>query len=263
MRRLLASSLTLLTFAAGAAGAQEAVLLRLGGTPGQSSKYTTTVETWILGGPMAGMIADTTQPMQQMTMWITRTLTAASTDTLTWTESVDSATAAFPAMPQMAAMASRITDQVHGLTTESRTDRRGHVYSSTITAGPMAGMGGARGGDNSSRTFYALPAQAVRPGDTWHDSTSIGSAEQPGSFVADYKFERIESHAGSRVAVMTMSGRMTAQNPQGAINMQVTGEVRLELGGGRIVAVTMAMRGTSQTQMGDVPMRMRVAMQAL
>jgi hypothetical protein len=260
MRRLIGSTLIVLAAGAGAVAAQEAVLLRVGGTPGQSVKYRSTVETWLLGGPMASMISDTSQPMQQMTLWQTRTLTAAGGDTLTWSEVIDSATAAFPAMPQMAQMASQITDRLRGMTTVSKTDRRGHTYSTQITTGPMAGVGGG-GGGNSNRAFYALPEHAVRPGDTWHDSTATGSGDQA-TYVADYKLERVENRGDGRVAVVSMTGRMTAQNPQATVNMQLTGEYQLDVAAGRILAVTMAMSGNSQTQMGEVPMRMRLSMQA-
>jgi len=257
MRRLIGSTVVLFTVAAGVAAAQDAVLLRLSGTPGQGDRYRTTVETWVKGGQMASMLTDTVQPMQQMTMWQTRTLTSAAGDTLVWTLVVDSASAAFPAAPAMAQMADQVTSMLRGLTTVTRTDRRGHIYSSQITGGPMAGAGAT----NSSRAFYALPEQPVRPGDTWRDSATVAGGDGTTTYVVDFRLERVEGTGGGRIAVISMSGSVSGQSAQASLSMQSTAEMRLDIASGRYVLLTMEMNGAAQGPMGEMPMRIRVSSQ--
>ena len=260
MRRLIGTTLTLLTLGAGAAAAQDAVLLRLSGTPGQSTKYRTTVETWIRGGPMASMITDTVLPMQQMTMWQTRTVTAATADTLTWTDVIDSASAAFPGMPAMAQMADQVITMLRGMTTVSKTDRRGHVYSTQVTSGQMAGAGG----QNSNR-FFALPQGPVRPGDSWRDSSTVPSPGGDGAttYVVNFKLDRIDHSGAAQVAVVSMTGQVNAENSQASSNMQIDAELQLDVPAGKIVSLAMNMHGTSHMQGEEMPMRVHMVMQAM
>ena len=75
MRRTLYAA-SLLTLAATLASAQEPVLLRISGQPGQANHYQTQMETFIRGGPMAGMWSPHTNlPFSRMTMLSTRTMT--------------------------------------------------------------------------------------------------------------------------------------------------------------------------------------------
>lgn len=260
MRRLIGSTLVLLTLGAGAAAAQDAVLLRFSGHPGESTKYRTTVETWIRGGPMASMITDTTLPMQQMTMWQTRTLTAATADTLTWSEVIDSASAAFPAAPAMAQMANQVIATLRGMTTVSKTDRRGRVYSTQVTSGQMAGAGG----QNSNR-FFALPEGPVRPGDTWRDSSTVPFPGGDGAttYVVNFRLDRIDHSGGAQVAVVSITGQVNAESSQASSNMQIDAEVHLDVPMGKVLSLTMDMHGTSHVQAEEMPMRVHMVMQAL
>ncbi|MFI5208166.1 MAG: hypothetical protein ACHQX4_09125 [Gemmatimonadales bacterium] len=184
---------TLLALAATAARAQESVLLRISGQPGQANHYQTVMETFMRGGQMAAMMnPDTNVPFSRMNMFSTRTLTGTSGDTLNFQEVVDSATMEMPAIPQMAPMMAGAAMQLRGRTTVTKMDNRGRVFSTEVQGG-MAGMGGGPGmggggpggpggrggrggmmggGRNNGPTPFILPAQAVRPGDTWSDSTT-------------------------------------------------------------------------------------------
>ncbi len=269
---------------AGPLACQQPVLLRLTGSQGQVTKYQTVVETFMQGGPMAAMGGDTSQPFQRMTLFNTRTLTSVVADTLVYTEVIDSARMEMPAMPQAAAFAGNIAQQMRGTTTVTKMDRRARILDTEMTGGPMAGMAaqgrggpgapggpGARrgmgggmggGGGNQGRNMvFVLPAGPVRPGDTWADSMVIeGEQGQPGTtFRATFRLERMEG----RVAIISINGSMDMPMQGSVTSMATTGEFRLDLADGKLGNMTMNMSGTARTQMGEMPMRIQMSTQAM
>ena len=251
-----------------AATAQDAVLLRVGGAPGSSNRYSSLMETFIRGGPMASMMSsDTTLPMMRITTVTTRTLTGTSGDTLTFAEVIDSVAMESPAMPQMAAMAGAAIMNMRGQTTTTHMDARGRIYQIEVN-NPNADMGAGRGGrmagmgGGGQRTMFNLPVQPVRVGDTWNDSMNVAASsptDPATNLVASYKLERIDNRGGLNVAVVSINGSLAQVNPQGGQSrFAVTGQFQLDLSNRRLAAINMTMVGVVSSQMGDMPMRMQV-----
>jgi len=271
-RPVLTGALTLLV--AAPLACQQSVLLRINATQGQVTRYQTVVETFMQGGPAAAMGGDTSQPFQRMTMFNTRTLTSVVADTLVFAEVIDSARMEMPSMPQAAAFMGGIAQQMRGMTTTTKMDRRARIFDTEVTGGPMAGMGGGPGGgrrggamggggggNQGKNMVFVLPAGPVRPGDTWSDSMVIeGDQGQPGTaFRATFRLERMEG----RVAVIAINGSMDMPMQGSVTTMTTTGEFRLDLDRSRLSSMTMTMSGAAQTQMGEVPMRIQMTTQAL
>lgn len=268
MRRqmILASSLLAL---ATAARAQDAVLLRVGGTVGQNNRYQTVMDMFVQGGPMAQMGGDTSQPMMRMTTVTTRTLTAANGDTLTFTETIDSARTESPGMPQMAAMMANTGAMLRGQVTTTRMDGRARVFGMESNNPNMPGMGGGGPGGRGAggmgnmgrnqRAMYMLPERPVRVGESWTDSMvtqGVGN-EGPTNFLATFRLERVDTRPNARVAVVSMNGTLATSGPRGPQQLSVTGEFQLDLTNTRLVAVTMTSSGTAPMgPSGDVPIRM-------
>jgi hypothetical protein len=266
---------------------QQSVTLRINARQGQVTKYTVLVETFMQGGPMAMMGGgDSTQPFQRTTLFNTRTLTNIVGDTLVFTEVVDSARLETPAMPQAAAFMGGMAQQMRGMTTTTKMDRRARIFDTEVTGGPMAGMAGmggqgrgpgamggpggmggrrgpgAGGQGNPSRTMvFVLPAGAVRVGESWSDSMVI--EDQPGQpnsvFRSTFRLERMEG----RVAVISINGSMDMPMEGAMATMATTGEFRLDLDDGRLGTMTMTMSGTAQTRMGEMPMRIQMSSQVM
>jgi hypothetical protein len=276
MRRTLYAA-SLLTLVAAAARAQEPILLRISGHPGQANHYQTVVETFMRAGQMAAMMnPDTNLPFSRMTMLTTRTMTGTSGDTLNFSEVIDSVAMEAPAMPQMAGMMGGMAAQMRGRTTATKMDGRGRIFSAEVQGGAMGmgggmggpgggpggrgGRGGMMGGGRSGPTPFILPAQPVRPGDIWTDSTTTpGNGTDPSVSVhGTFKLERVDQRAGSRIAVISWTGTVTTVNPQGSQVMNVVGEIDVDLSAQRLAAMNMTMSGIVQTPQGEVPMRMHM-----
>jgi len=260
-----------MTVVAGPVSAQ-GVLLRINPPEGQVTHHRMVVETYMKGGPMAQMAADTTLPFMRMRGWQTTTVTAVSGEEHTFTQVVDSMRVESPGMPQMAAMIGQMGDMMKGLKTVTRMTSRGKVTALEVTLPPAAqalagaqggtmGMGGGSGPSMSS--FVLLPERPVRVGGTWRDSMTValdsaGVSGGTAKFVAMFTLKAMEG----RVAVIGLDGTLTvsgAAMPAG-MSLTVTGEEKLDLDAGRVTAVTTEMSGTAPTAMGDVPMRVTVTM---
>ena len=127
--------------------------------------------------------------------------------------------------------------------------------------GGRGGRGGMMGGGNNrGPTPFILPAQPVRPGDTWTDSTSVnGNGTDPAMTVrGTFKLDRVEQRGGARVAVVTWTGTMTTSGPMGAQVMNAIGEIGIDLSSQRLSSMDMKMSGNIQTPQGEVPMRMHM-----
>ena len=285
MRRSLLT-LSALAMAGAAARAQEPVLLRISGTPGQANKYQMVNEMYVLGGQMAMMAPDTTVPFTRTTIYSTRTLLGSAGDTLTFQEVIDSAKMESPAMPQMGAMMGAQIQMMKGQTTTTKMSNRGRVYSSDVSGG-MAAMGGPGGGpgmggpggrpgmggpgrrpggmgggNRGGRSPLLLPEQPVRPGDTWSDSMNIdASGDQPAQSIrGTFKLERVDNRGGARVAVISWNGVMTTTTPMGQQVMNATSELDLDLTASRLASMTMTMRGSLQSPQGEMPVKMSTNM---
>lgn len=245
--------------------AQQPVLLRLNARKGQVNHYQAVVETYMQGGPMASMSTDTTQPFQRTTLFQTRTCTDIVADTLVFTEVIDSARIEMPAMPQAAQFAGAMAARLSGMTTTTKMDRRARVYDSEVAGGPAAMAGGQRGGAGGGRRgmggggssgrnmVYILPANPVRPGDSWSDSMVIRSdSGQASTFRATFRLERVER----QVATISMTGSVDMPVQGTTATMNTTGQLQLDLERGRLGGMQMTMVGEMPTQMGNVPMRM-------
>jgi uncharacterized protein DUF6263 len=191
-----------------------------------------------------------------MTMFQTRTLSAVTGDTLTFTEMIDSARSEMPAMPQMAAMAGQMGSMMRGMQTTTKMDNRARIFDVQVSGGPMAAMGGAGGaggpgggrrgmmgggGGGGRNMVFVLPAGRVRPGDTWSDSTKIaGQNGQPdGMFRGTFRLERVERG----VAIVSFNGTADVSMQQGMTTMSSTGEFRLDVAQGRLNGMNMTMSG--------------------
>ena len=268
MRRhlMLATSLLALTTAA---AAQESVLLRVGGQVGQTNRYQTVANTWIQGGPMAGM-GDTSQPMMRLTTITTRTLTAVEGDTLVFTETVDDARSESPAMPQMGAMMGNAANMMRGQVTTTKMDGRARMFSiessnPNMQGGQGGGPGGRgmMGGMRNQRARYVLPERPIRIGETWSDSTIIpgNGTDGPSSLLASFKLDRVDTRGGTRIAVITVDGNMATSSARGPQRMSVTGQFQLDMTAGRLASLDMTMSGTSNMQGQEVPVRMQLTQQ--
>lgn len=269
--------------------AQEAVQLRLGGRPGSSNRYVTTLEMFIRGGPMAGMMnPDTNLPMTRITMFATRTLTAVNGDTLTFSELIDSARFESPAMPQMAQMAGPMAlAAINGSTTITKMDPSGQIFDIQTTPGPGAGnMGmqgpgggpggpggrrggpggpmGLMGGNAGSRPMFGFPARPVRIGESWSVSDTMNVEQVTTVTNGNYRLERVDNQGGARVAIVSLSGNMDITTPGGPMNMTSTGELQMDLSNRRMQTMTMIMQGVmSNPQVGEMPMKMVMNMRVM
>jgi len=245
----------------------QGVLLRINPPQGQVTHHLMVVETYMKGGPMAQMAADTSLPFMRMHGWQSSTVTAASGEEHTVTQVIDSMRVESPGMPQMAAMIGQVGDMMKGLKTVTRMTSRGQVTSLNVTLPPAAqalagaqggamGMGGGTGPTMSS--FVLLPERPVRVGGTWRDSMTValdsaGVSGGAAKFVATFTLKAMEG----RVAVIALDGVLTMSGTSMPADMALTltGEEKLDLDAGRVTAVTTEMSGTAPTAMGDVPMR--------
>lgn len=265
---------------AGASPTQDPIYLRLGGTPGATNKYISTVDMFFrMGGQMASMMSpDTNLPTMHFTRGLTRHINAVDGDTITYVETVDSIAVESPAMPMMAGMMGPQVAMERGRTTTMRMDTRGRIVSMSITnptnpddpaAGgtPPAGPGGGRGmgrgmGGNNQRMMFVFPAQAVRPGDTWTDSV-IMRGDREGdpatNFLATYRLVSIDTRQGVRTAIIAMNGTMATNGPNGPQILSTGGEIQFDVPGRRVASFLLTATGTVSTPQGDVPMRMRMS----
>lgn len=253
------------------------VLLRMTPPDGQVTHYELTTETFVKGGQFAQMMADSNAPFMRVAAWQTSTVSATGAGEFTMTQVVDSARAEYPAMPQMAQMTPQVGEMMKGTKTVSRMTDRGRVVSVDVTlspgleqlraqaAGGGMGMGRSEGRSNLS-SFWLLPPNPVRVGDTWRDSMSValdsaGPSPTTMSFAGAYTLTRMEG----RTAVIGITGTLTTSGGTLAspLAFKVTGEAQLDLDAGRATAVTTDMTGSAPSPMGEVPMEVRMTMKAL
>ncbi len=268
MRRSFAAALSLLL---PSAPLSAQVLLRINPPEGQVTRYRIMVETYVTGGQMAAMMTDPSQPMNRMTMYQTRAVTAKSGDRVTFRETIDSATMESPAMPQMAQMMGQATAALRGMVTEQVMTTRGKIVSSQVVSGGPQGMGpmgqgrgrGGPGGPmgntsnrENGRMLVLLPERPVRVGDSWTDTMTTTSDAGAMTMIATFRLDRMEGST----AVLGFTGTMSSpMGQEGTFSMQMTGELRLDTSTSRMGGYRMEMQGSPPAgPMGDMQMRIRV-----
>lgn len=261
MHRAAVAASLLLALTALTAAAQETVLLRVSGQPGQFNRYQSGMDMFMRGGPFAAMASpDTTLPTMRMTTFVTRATTGVSGDTLTVSETIDSARMESPAMPQMSGMFGAMAAGMSGSVTTTQVDTRGRIFSTLISNPNMPAAGAPRGGmSGGARPMFLLPANAVRVGDSWTDSMATPATETDPATnaIATYRLERLEQRGGTRLAVVSVNGNIALATTSGQRNLTMTGEFQLDVTGRRIASVAVTMAGImAMEQMGDVPVRM-------
>jgi hypothetical protein len=255
----------LLLAAGGAASAQQAVLLRLGGTIGQPVHSRTVTATYMRGGPFEAMGADTSVPTMRLVIYVTQTLDSVRDDTLSFAAVVDSSHAESPAMPQLSTMMESAMAAAPKRSTV-RMDSRGRILAVALAgagdAGAAAGLslGGPGSGVGFNGTGYTLPEQPVRVGDTWSATTNItglpAGATANGSLA--YRLERIEPVGGAGTAVISMSGTTTMVYAGTQAVMPMTSILRFDIAAGRVTAMATSMAYVTSSPMGDLTGRVEL-----
>jgi len=255
---------------------QDAIYLRLGGAPGATNKYVSTMDMFFRSPQMAAMMSpDTSLPTIHFTRMLTRHINAVDGDTITYVETVDSIGVESPAMPMMAGAMGPMAEAERGRQTTMRMDTRGRVVSLSVAnptnpndpaAGGTPPQGGGRGmrsmGGNNQRMVFVFPAQAVRPGDTWTDSVMMRGdreGDPATNFLATYRLVSIDNRQGVRTAIIAMNGTMATNGPNGPQILATGGEIQYDVPGRRVASFLLTATGTLSTPQGDVPMRMRMS----
>lgn len=255
----------LLLAAAGTASAQEAVLLRLGGTIGQPVHSRTVTATYMRGGPFEAMGADTSVPTMRLVMYVTQTLDSVRGDTLSFAAVIDSSHAESPAMPQLSVMMESAMATAPKRSTV-RMDSRGRVLAVALAGsgdtGAAAGLslGGPGSGVGFNGTGYTLPEQPVRVGDTWSATTDVTGL--PGGAVASgnmmFRLERIEPRGGAGTAVISMSGTTSVTYAGVQAEMPLAGILRFDMAARRVTAMATTMAYAASSPMGDMTGRVEL-----
>lgn len=248
-------------------------VLRLHPAKGEVTHYTMTVETYMHGGPLVQMGADTSQPFTRMHSWQTSTVTDASADEFTVSRVLDSVQIESPAMPQMAQMMGGMTDMLKGAIATVRSTSRGFVKSIDVTMPPaVQSMSGPQGQQAMSMarqangsgpaSFVLLPEGPVQVGTSWQDSMvvpvdSAASASANNTFAATFTLKSLANHS----AVIDVKGTFNVRGgTMPATTLGVTGQVTLDLAQGRPSAMHAEMNGSAPTPGGDVPITVKVDM---
>jgi hypothetical protein len=233
---------------------QQPVTLRVSLREGQTARFRTDVQTW-LG-------ADTTRPATALTLYLTRTVMAVRHDTAIIRDVVDSAEASAPGVPNANAMAlANAALSMRGVTTLSAIDGRARLLdyaAGTQQAAslappvqavvPMAGL---------LRAIFALPAQAVRPGESWTETLTGGEADGSVTMAGTYTLERTMQQAGHTIAVITAAGQLGGGGPGGALAARFTGRLEYDLSDSQPARFVIDLQGNLASVDGSLPIRIR------
>ena len=251
--------------AAGSAGAQEPVLLRLGGVIGQPIQSRMVMAMYLRGGPFDATGADTTVPTMRRVMFVTQTLDSVKGDTLSFTAVIDSARAESPAMPSLSATMESAMATVPKRST-GRMDSRGRLLA--FDAPGLGGSGAAAGvslgrpgaGFGPGGPGYSFPEHPVRVGDTWTATTNLtglpGDAATSGSI--QYRLERIEPRGGAGTAVISMHGDVWMSAAGIQAEMPSSGILRFDIAAGRVTAMSATTAYIASSPMGEMRGRIEV-----
>ena len=259
--------LSLLALALGAAevAAQAPVTLRVQLRQGQTMRYRSDIETWI---GVANAAIDTTQPARVLTLFITRTVSAVSHDTAIIRDVVDSALVTAPGIRGADTTAlRRATASLRGLVTLTAVDGRGRLldYAAGTTRTdpvdpalqavlPMGGL---------LRSVFVLPANPVRPGETWSDRVSGGDGLDALNISARYTLERTMQLNNHNVAVINAAGEMGGGGPGGSLSGRFDGRIEYDMDDSQPTRFEITIHGTVASRSGNLPMRVKRTMQRL
>ncbi|MGH7670639.1 MAG: hypothetical protein ACRENQ_14230 [Gemmatimonadaceae bacterium] len=244
-----ASGVLLTIVAAPPMGAQQALTLRFRPHVHQVEHYRFRAQTWAHVPGLAQR--DTTQPLLAETMYTTRTVTGWKAGMWTVRTYVDSAHIA------VAGQMGQRGDLLAGTVIRQMLDSLGRAYATTVTPPPGASPKVAQAfqpGRGIGSSNLAMPAQPVRPGQSWVDSTVIPMPGGSGTFRGrtTYRLERVEHEGGDRVAVVSSTMSVVARVPMGSASGRgvVTGRYRVDLDGGRLLRATTDMTMRIKTDGG-------------
>jgi hypothetical protein len=248
---------------------------------GQVTQYRTDLDVW-LRTPLIPH-ADTVTPTVRIRMHVRRTITAADTVSLTFTDVTDSSHFELPSIAAGTPWLGTTDDLLRGLTTETRIEAAGRGVTTRLIAAPalppelpnlVRGIVGLALTCTRLSTF-ALPDHPVHPGDSWTDSLrydlerprALEGATVGGSGVgtATFRFERLETRDGRRIAVITSVARVdaSAQDAVSSAAMSFSGTASVELGldSGRLERAEMEIAGSMLTRAGPIPVRLHLTQQ--
>jgi hypothetical protein len=216
---------------------------------------------------------DQSQPTQIMRHWFTKSITAVEGDIRTERTVIDSVTLDMPGMAAMLPaqardMMSQQMGMMRGLTTTTRIDSRGRRLGSEVQ-GPnlppqvreqmaQLGQGIGQGGGPM------FPDRPIRVGESWTDSQTVsmgggtgggmgrgmgrgmGAGAGSAGWIITFRLERVERQGGSRIAVISMNGSMSAGGQLAggeglSASGSLSGEFRIDLGASRMVGMRMNM----------------------
>jgi len=239
---------------------QQPVTLRVSARQGQTARFRTDVETW-LG-------ADTSRPATHLTLYQTRTVMTVRNDTSVVRDVVDSAEASAPGMPSTNVMAlANAAMAMRGVTTLSAIDGRARLLDfaagtqQTAALAPpvqaVVPMGGLL------RVIFALPAQPVRPGESWTETLTGGGADGSLTMSGTYTLESTMRQGGHSIAVINIMGQVGGGGPGGALAARVSGRIEYDMDDSQPARVVVDMVGNLASVDGSVPIRIRRTMSRL
>lgn len=281
LRRLL--PIVLLASAA-AAAAQEPVQLRFSTRVNQSVRYKTDVDAWVRSPLLPA--GDTALPTAHITMYSIRTIGLPdSAGRIEFIDRTDSSSYDMPAVRAYAPTMATGGDLLRGMRSSTTMDRSGSGLVTRVLETPNMPQDlpvlvkGIQGLAVTSirMSMFSLPSAPIRVGDTWNDSlryeqTTATGLQQTllsagGRGYATYRLERVENRAGTRVAVISAIATVVAgaEEPGQSASMQVsaTAQMDFDIDAGVLIRSQMDLSGPMSTRIGLIPVRVRMAMQAL
>lgn len=252
--------------AAGTAGAQQAVLLRLGGRVGETVHSRVVMNTFMRGGPMAAMAGDTSLPTMRATMFLTNTLRTIAGDTLLFAGAVDSVQIESPGMPGLASMLQGTAATARRRLTV-RVDVRGRVLavdtsgSATPAGTTGSGTAGFLGSSSPNGAGFAFPERGIRVGESWADSATVVSQQLGGEIRSRHvlRLERVEPRGDSGTAIITMTGTVTAPLPTGMLETPFAGIAAFDIAAHRMRAFSLTSVSRMDSRMGEIYTRVEMA----
>lgn len=256
------------------APAPETVPLRLHPRVGQSRHVRVEMDNFMRFGAGELSSGDSARPTIHIVQFATESVTAVSGDTITVALITDSSRVETPGMQFLPpAMLDSLAPR--GMTITTKMDSRGRTISTETKGSPrldeqmamarrmFPALDSARSPEASDGALGRLPDHPVRVGDTWADTSSLPRvlASGGGKAVSTYRFERIETRGGHRVAVISsemVTPPMTVEQPMRVTTglMHTAGELQIDLDAGWIVRRSMVVTASTHLEMGDMFMRM-------
>lgn len=269
---------------ASALAAQEPVQLRFSTAVNRTMQFRTEIDGWVRSPLMPA--GDSATPTMHITMFSTRTTIAPdSAGRLSFVDLTDSSRYDMPSMRQYQPSNTPSGDLMRGMRTQTTMDPSGHGLVTRVLDTPNMPQDLpvlVKGIQSLAVTsirlaMFSLPSAPARPGDTWSDSLKYDQAgaaglqqtlvSAAGVGVANYRLERIENRAGRRIAVISAVAQINAgaQEPGQAATLFVsaTAQMDFDVDAGTLVRSQMDLSGPMATRIGTIPIRIRMAMQAL